>query len=626
MSFSALSSAWLFLLLVPLVVFYFLKLKRPRVDIPSLVLWRQVLSDQRVNSPFQKFRRNLLLLLQLLALTLLVLAAMQPFLRREASRAQRVPVLIDVSASMAALDRAGGSSRLDEVKRRVRKMIDGLLPEQELSLIAFGKNARRITPFTNDQRELRAALAALEVEDLPSDLEEALRLAQALGRSTTFDKVILFSDGNFSAQTDFALPFQIDYQRIGAAGPNFGIVACNARRTAGGAWEVFVQLAGSPEAESTSATLEVSQDRRVVSSETVPLMKGSSPRLAFALAGDKASMIAAKLIPNDFDSLAADNAAWLALPAPRPLAVFVPERLGSFRHALATMENLTLFPRKDATSPPGYDLLISDEAADLALPARVRCGIGVLPPDAAKFITMEKQSAIAIDWRRDSPLLQHVTLADVIFMDQPVRIAETPDDALAHLGYEILAHGARGPLILEKREGDILHYDLLFHTDRSTLPYRVAFPIFVANLVQIALREAGLAAAESARTGVLPPLTLAANQAVRIDGPAGLRAELRSDQRGVLAGVAAPRAGEYVIIGGSEKPARVGASLLSVSETSLTSVEQIEFGDQLRVAAAAPAKSDRSLWWSLALAGFFVLLVEWWIYQRRPGGIKGAVA
>src|SRR6478735_9157428 len=35
-TFSALSSAWLFLLAIPLVVFYFLKLRRPRQVIPSL--------------------------------------------------------------------------------------------------------------------------------------------------------------------------------------------------------------------------------------------------------------------------------------------------------------------------------------------------------------------------------------------------------------------------------------------------------------------------------------------------------------------------------------------------------------------------------------------------------------
>src|SRR5580692_7614644 len=117
-AFTSLGSAWLLTLLAPLIAFYFLKLKRPRVAIPSLVLWRQVLNDQRVNSPFQRFKRNLLLFLQILVLLLLVLAAMQPFLRREAERAHRLPVLIDISASMGALDHAHGNSRLEEVKRR----------------------------------------------------------------------------------------------------------------------------------------------------------------------------------------------------------------------------------------------------------------------------------------------------------------------------------------------------------------------------------------------------------------------------------------------------------------------------------------------------------------------------
>src|SRR5688500_3880684 len=151
MNFSALSSAWLFLLLIPLIIFYFLKLRRPRQLVSSLVLWRQVLSDQRVNSPFQRFKRNLLLLLQILLLALLALAAMQPFLRREAQRSERLPVLVDVSASMAALDSANGKSRLEEARQRLRDRIDALSPDQEMCIIAFAKTARKLTGFTNNQ-------------------------------------------------------------------------------------------------------------------------------------------------------------------------------------------------------------------------------------------------------------------------------------------------------------------------------------------------------------------------------------------------------------------------------------------------------------------------------------------
>ncbi len=60
-----------------------------------------------------------------------------------------------------------------------------------------------------------------------------------------------------------------------------------------------------------------------------------------------------------------------------------------------------------------------------------------------------------------------------------------------------------------------------------------------------------------------------------------------------------------------------GLSLLSLSETSLAAVDQLQFNDQLTVAAAAaPAKSDRTLWWAIALAAFVVLLAEWWWFQR----------
>ncbi|MDQ3621708.1 MAG: BatA and WFA domain-containing protein, partial [Verrucomicrobiota bacterium] len=544
MSFSALSAAWLFLLLVPLIVFYFLKLKRPRLEIPSLVLWRQVLADQRVNSPFQKFKRNLLLLLQILLLALLVLAAMQPFLRREAARAERRPILIDVSASMAALDREGGATRLAEVKKRVRDLIDGLPADQELSLVAFSKNARRLTPFTNNARDLRTALDTLEVEDLPSDLEEALRMAQALARTAAFDQVLLFSDGNFPARANFELPFKIDYQRVAPAGSNYGITACAGRRAAGGRWEVFVQLGVSAEAEPSTGTVELEQDGAVVATESVPLTKGASPRLAFALARDELTMVHARLKLGGFDALAADNDAWLALPAARPLAVYLAPKLGSYRQAFATIDGLALFPREGEALPASFDLVVTDNAADLELPAPVHCTIGLVPADLQKLVSFESGNSRTIDWRRDAPLLQHVALDDVIFMDSPVNAPGIDDASYANLGYEILARGPRGPLILARRTGGALSVALLFHTDRSTLPYRVGFPILCSNLVQLAMQQSGLSEAQAARTGVLPPVTLSPNGTYRIEGPNNLRREQGADDRGQLTGLPAPRAGE----------------------------------------------------------------------------------
>ena len=94
MNFNLLSSAWFFFLIITLVDFYFLKLRRQRLEIPSLVLWQQVLQDSRVNSPFQKFKRNILLLLQLLLLCLLIIAAMDPIISGN-SNDQKMPIIVD---------------------------------------------------------------------------------------------------------------------------------------------------------------------------------------------------------------------------------------------------------------------------------------------------------------------------------------------------------------------------------------------------------------------------------------------------------------------------------------------------------------------------------------------------
>ena len=168
-----------------------------------------------------------------------------------------------------------------------------------------------------------------------------------------------------------------------------------------------------------------------------------------------------------------------------------------------------------------------------------------------------------------------------------------------------------------------MRFALLFHSDRSTLPYRVGFPIFVANVVQAALEQAGLAEALANKTGVLPPLTLAPRGQYQIQTPAQTTEAVAADDHGTVSGIAAPRAGYYSIQQNGVPRRRVGASLLSPSETSLAGVAQIEFNERLQVAAAAAVvKTDWPLWPALLMVALGVMLVEWWFFQKKPGGWK----
>ena len=617
--FTAVSNAWWFLLLIPLIVFYFLKLKRPRMDIPSLALWQSVINDQRVNSPFQKFRRSLLLLLQVIVLCLLVLGAMQPFIPAAAERAQNLPILVDCSASMGARDARTGRTRLALAREQLQHLIDNLLPGQRLSLIAMHATAQRLTEFTDNRRILEAALDRLVVHDVPGRIEDGLQMAQALARSRPIETVAIYSDGNFSQQVNFDLPFGILYQKIPPAGSNAGITEFNARQNAGADWTVFLRVEASA---ASSGRIELWQDGTRTGDGEFVLDAGESQRLVFEIESASESRLEAKLVSasGSHDALAADNVAYLQLPPPRNLQVYVSPELTSFRHALRNFEGIDVHPREAAASPgpAEFDLVISDQSSDRAITSSVSLFVGIIPADTADGLTVQPGLSEVIHWERSSPLLQHMQLRDVQINDE-IQLADGFSDSnLEELGYEVLAHSRTGAVMLQQRDGRKLSFFILFHPDRSTLPYRVAFPVLVRNAVDVAFFEAAIGEVRGLTTRILPPLSLSADRAYDIQIPDGTSLTARTDENGTLTGVPAPLVGEYVVTEAGQEQQRLSASLLNAGETSLTAVQTIQFSELSVEASGTVIATDRPLWIPLALTGFAVLLLEWWFYQRRP--------
>ncbi len=619
MGFLKLSAIWLLLLIPPLVLLYFLKLRRPRLAVPSLVLWRQVINDHRVNSPFQRFKRNILLLLQLLLLLLLILAAMQPFLRGGPSASDRLPILIDRSASMGAVDERG-RSRLDLAREQVGELIDRLNANEEIAIIAFGRTAQQAVEFTGNKRVLRNALQSIAIEDVGSDVTDALRMADALSRTARFERVMLVSDGNMPEKIDFELPFKLDYQRLPSAGGNMGITALNARRNSGGGWSVFVQVQSTRD-HPGAAALELIQDGESRSVEQVTPTAGGGQRFVFQIAADRATSVELRLRPDGFDALAADNVAFIELSPLRPLDVYVPLSMPAYRNAVAAMRDVRLHPSASGDPPlKHFDLIITDKAdAPVDATWRTALFVGFVPADLEELITIKEESTTIIDWRRTSPLLEHVELADVVVIDQARLNENAKESDLETLRYEVITHGRHGPLMLQRREGDRTSYTLLFHTDRSTLPYRVGFPIMVTNLVRSAMQEAGLLEVTGDRTGILPAMAMQPGETYRIEGPENYDRREKADDLGFVSGLPALRAGRYVLSKGTEKKA-VGVSLLHAGETSLESIESISLVEGAVAASQVQPETNRSLWSSIALLALLLLAVEWWFYQRRPGG------
>lgn len=626
--FSAIANAWWLLLLVPLLVFYFLKLKRPRVEISSLVLWQAVVDDQRVNSPFQKFRRNILLWLQMAVLILLVLAAMQPFVPSTAEQANYQPVLIDCSASMAATDAVTGKTRLELAKERVSDLIDSLNADQQISLIGVHSSADRLTEFTGNRRILQDALAALRVRDVQSKLEDAFRLTQALAKTVPVESAVLFSDGNIPDKVRFALPFRVNYQQLPAAGPNAGITAFNARLTSAEAWDVFLRVEASAD---FSGQVVLLQDGQQIGEQPFVLGIGESQRIVFRVTSETSTGLEARLVPANaqFDSLATDNVAWLDLPPARPLRVYTTPQLSSFRRALAATPGVDLFPKAkqpEQRSVP-YDLVISDKSVDADLIASVHFMVGVTPDDAESLVEPASVLTKFLDWDRTTPLLRHMQLRDVEIADAAQPVAGVDVGDFEEVGYSVIASGTNGPLILRKRSASRLAFHTLFHTRRSTLEFRVAFPVLVANLVQVARQEAAVGDVAGVNTGVLPPVNLNAETTYEITGPDDSRQTVLANENGTLRGVTANHVGRYGISGGESEQLSVAANLLSSAESTLTPVSSIEFDEQTVASADEVLTTDLPVWTIVMLLAFGLLLVEWWFFQRprKPNPDRTAV-
>lgn len=615
------AAGWLAALYLPLVILYFLKLKRPLQQIPSLALWRQVMNDQRVNSPFQKFKRNLLLLLQCIVLGCLVLAAMQPFWSSGAGRARYLPILIDCSASMGALDQPGGTSRLEAAKVEVRDIIKNLMADQMACLIVVNSSGRRLTDFTNNKKLLLSALEQITVSDVPSRLEDALRLTQALARTFPIERALFLTDGNTPGAVDLELPFQIAMQIVPPGGANLGITELNARRGTE-RWEVFVRVEAAA-VGGGEARVEFYQDQELLGTEQVALDPGQAQRLVFRAPADKSTYVDVRIIPKGFDSLTSDNVAFLELPSLRPLRVFVDLELKAFRKALQPIKGVEILPVPGSNKPDailGYDLVISPHSDDTVPTAPVAMYVGQIPPDIEKLVKIETGFVKVVDWQRNSPLLRHVLLTEVQMSDNPVSQSDVQDRDYENNGYEILAHATKGPLILQKNRDGKQSVWLLFHTDHSTLQYRVAFPILVSNLVQMAMQQAGLSEIQGQSTGALPARVAEPRTSFSVVGPTGMRQELTSSDEGMLMGISAPQVGRYDIQKGLSTVAKTGASLLNAAETGLKNVDTIQFREVSVKANETRLNTEKPLWTEFAILGLAVLALEWWFFQRRPGG------
>lgn len=226
-----------------LLLLYFLKLRRQPQPVGSTLLWKKAIQDLQVNSPFQKLRRNLLLLLQLLVLLALLLALARPVSEGAPIAGAKSVILIDRSASMNAVDGENGMTRLQAAKERAKALVNTMGRGDQATIISFDDSAQVVQPFSGDSALLKSAIDDITPSDRPTRLRTAYTLADANMGANAAERlrddaanradVFLFSDGRVppSDAVDLSIRGTLNYERIGSdQAENVAIVAASVKR------------------------------------------------------------------------------------------------------------------------------------------------------------------------------------------------------------------------------------------------------------------------------------------------------------------------------------------------------------------------------------------------------------
>jgi len=603
------------LLALPLLGLYFLKIRRRKVTVPSLLLWEELVRAERLARPFDKFRRNILLWLQLLLLLLVTLAFARPAIFGTGSAGRSVVMVLDTSASMAATDER--PTRLGRAVRMARAELDSLGPSDEATIVLAGPRAEVVAPFSRDLPALRGALDQVQVAGSRAHLREGVQLALSLARSRPDSEVLIYSDGGHGSLADLPVgEIPVAWRKVGSDAGNAGILAVDLRASPSSELDrqlfVTVQRFGAGTAE---ATVQVFLKDQLVGLRNATL-EDKAESLVFEIPGATAGELRVELDADD-DHLPLDDRAFAIVEPVRK------RRVGLVGGDRLTARVLSKDPRVDLERIRPDDLtreaLDDLDAVVLSEPVSVDLtGVSVayLRPQAGGPATLGQgiERPEVLGWRRTHPLLRFVTLEGVVISE-----AFTVED---QGGLAPVADSTAGPLILAGERGSARVVQVAFDPLRTDLPLRVAWPVLVLNTVGwLTERRAGVEHGHVVSAGDpwlrRVPDDVQADQ-VQVTGPDDFAPRSSLSDR-LLRVQDTTRLGIYKVKYGDGR-ARFAVNLQAAEESDLIPPTSLDVGSAARAGAqprAATVGGPTEIWRYILLFGLIVLGVEWWVWSRR---------
>lgn len=653
---------WTILGLVPplILLLYFLKLRRSPLEVPSTYLWTRTIEDLHVNSIWQRLRNSLLLLLQLLLAFLLLLACLQPGCDGEDIQGQRFIFLIDNSSSMSAKDAPEGLSRLDYAKDQIRNTIDAMQSDASAMIISFSNESDVVQSYTKNKSLLKRKLAAIKQTERSTDMAEALNAASGLanpGRTSDREsevdiqvadalaaKLLIYSDGGIAEVPGFSLGnLEAEYRPVGAFDipHNVGITAFSISQeidTESGV-QAFVRLQNSDD-EDHSVSVSIYADGNLLDAKAgVSVEKEDSKVMSFdltALLTDFDDPVEVEVRIDDKDIYAADNVAYGVIEPPRKVNVLVCTEYNNYlKLALKTERIKKLadvnFESAQFLKDPkyvesvalgSYDLILFDQCSPEKMPECNTVFFGSIPP-LDEWQAGEKQGpVIVIDSLVTHPVMNSVQLSNAIIVE--ARSLTGPQGTIS------LVDATFGSIMsITPRSGFqdlVIGFPLLEINDEgeeqinSDWQQKLSFPLFMQNCITWLGGAAKFNSSSGTSPGELVRFrTRVPTDSVTVKNPAGRTMSLKPRKDNTYVYSAAEDTGIYRVsdVDPNSLDQLMAVNLLDPTESNLAVRDELNIGYEEigQTKDVVPARKEYWTW--VILGALVVLLIEWYIYNRR---------
>jgi Ca-activated chloride channel homolog len=630
MSFLAPAAFALAALLPIIIAMYLLKLRRTEQVVSSVYLWKRMVRDLEANAPWQRLRRNPLLVLQLLFLAVLITALAQPFTWTEGASGASVIFILDTSASMAAVDAV--PNRLEAAKSQARQMVDGLPDDARVTVITASGQAQVVVSSSRDRRQVFQAIESIQIGSGGSDISPALGLASAIAARQPDTEIIILSDGRVSMPERLGIKGRLRYFPIGIESNNQAISLLSVETRSGTENLIaFAQVTNYSDQEA-QRRIQLYADGMLFNVFDLELPAGGQQAVVAEDVPAGTRLVSAVLAGTD--ALPLDDQAWAVAVKTEPVPLMLVTEGNRFLETglklLPGFEVTTIAPgefevqfAESPTTTEGAGAASSqvDQITifDAYIPINAAYPNGSLffiaPPRSSEFFTITGliEQPVPRASTLDDPLVTNLNLAQVNILDA-VRVLQ-PD--WSRLVIEGEVDGATYPLLMvgsmEGRRIAVLAFDIR----RSDLPLQVAFPILLANLgYWLSPGRSGELPDQVPPGGAvplsLPPKILTATvfrpdqSRVNIPIQAG---------RGVFADTT--QLGVYRVTWGNEGEASFAVNLFSPQESDIQPAQNLPILESLQEGEGERLMQARREWWRpLAFIALAFLVVEWLVYQR----------